>query len=457
MTWIAVNPTNGLEIGRYPELPLEELNDRIEAADQAQRRWKHTDLAHRAGCLQRAATLLESRSTEFGAVITREMGKPLREAVAEVEKCALLCRFYADHAERQLEPEPVLIPGSSARTYVSFEPLGVVLAVMPWNYPFWQAFRFLAPALMAGNGGLLKHAPNVPGCALAIEAVFHEAGVPVDLLQSVLVDHEAVRQMIHHPVVQAVSLTGSGRAGRVVAAEAGAALKKTLLELGGSDPFIVLDDADLDLAVQCGTTSRLMNAGQSCIAAKRFFLTPGIADAFEARLVESLAEARWGDPMDPATRIGPLARRDLRDALHAQVQGSVAQGATCLLGGEIPDAAGWFYPATVLTGVRPGMPAFEEELFGPVAALIRVRDEAEAIQLANRSRYGLGASVFTRDRGRGERLAQRELEAGLCFVNAVVRSDPRLPFGGVKESGYGRELAQFGIREFVNVKTVWVE
>jgi succinate-semialdehyde dehydrogenase / glutarate-semialdehyde dehydrogenase len=385
------------------------------------------------------------------------MGKPLRDAVAEVEKCALLCRYYADHAERQLAPQPVSIPGSSAQAYVAFEPLGVILAVMPWNYPFWQAFRFLVPALMAGNGGILKHAPNVPGCADAIESVFHEAGVPVDLLRSVRVGHDAVRRIIHHPVIQAVSLTGSGRAGRVVAAEAGSALKKTLLELGGSDPFIVLDDADLDHAVQCGMTSRLMNAGQSCIAAKRFFLTPGIADAFEARLLEAMASAAWGDPMDPSTRIGPLAREDLRDALHAQVRESIAQGATCLLGGEIPDSAGWFYPPTVLSDVRPGMPAFEEELFGPVAALIRVRDADEAIAWANRSRYGLGASVFTQDRARGEELAHRELEAGLCFVNAVIRSDPRLPFGGVKESGYGRELAEFGIREFVNVKTVWVE
>jgi succinate-semialdehyde dehydrogenase / glutarate-semialdehyde dehydrogenase len=452
-----VNPATGQELEGFPVTPPEQVEAILDAARRAQEAWRRTDFLHRARRMERAAALLREGAEDFGALITREMGKPLAAAISEVEKCARVCDYYATHAEAQLAPEPVETPDTEARTYVAFQPLGVVLAIMPWNFPFWQAFRFLSPALMAGNGAILKHAANVPGCARAIEGVFHGAGFPPDLLRAVLVDHREVERIIAHPVIRAVTLTGSGRAGREVAAQAGRALKKTVLELGGSDPYLVLEDADLESAVEACVTSRLTNSGQSCIAAKRFIVVDAVADAFQSRLVDRMAAARMGDPMEAGMEVGPQAREDLREELHRQVQESVDAGARCLLGGEIPEGPGFFYPPTVLADVRPGMPAFDEELFGPVAAVIRTGDEAEAIRLANHSDFGLGAAVFTRDRERGERIAREELEAGACFVNDFVRSDPRLPFGGVKESGYGRELSSFGIREFVNVKTVWVE
>ncbi|HXV87089.1 MAG TPA: NAD-dependent succinate-semialdehyde dehydrogenase, partial [Gemmatimonadales bacterium] len=379
-------------------------------------------------------------------------GKPLAQGAAEAEKCAWVCDYYAEHAARFLAPESAST--DAARSYIAFQPLGVVLAIMPWNFPFWQVFRFAAPALMAGNAGVLKHASNVCGCALAIEAVFQEAGFPPHLFQALLVGSAQVPRIIQHPLVRAVTLTGSTPAGRAVAAEAGFAVKKTVLELGGSDPYLVLQDADLDLAVQTCVTSRLINGGQSCIAAKRFIVVRPVLKAFTERFVDVMRRKRMGDPFEAGVDLGPQARADLRDQLHRQVRRSVKRGARVLLGGTKGRAA--FYPPTVLDRVRPGMPAYDQELFGPVAAIIEARSEAHAIQIANHSSFGLGAAVFTRDVARGERIARDHLDAGSCFVNALVKSDPRLPFGGIKESGYGRELAAFGIREFVNVKTVWV-
>ena len=383
-----------------------------------------------------------------------EMGKPLAQGRAEADKCAWGCEYYAENAEGFLVAEEVLT--DATRSLVSFQPLGVILAVMPWNFPFWQAFRFAAPALMAGNVALLKHASNVSGCALAIEEILHDAGIPRDAFRTLLVPSSRVDALIEAPEVAGVTLTGSTPAGLAVAAKAGACLKKSVLELGGSDPYVILEDADLERAAEACAMGRLINAGQSCIAAKRLIVVEPVLERFTELLVEKVATWRLGDPFDEATLIGPLARRDLRDELHQQVQASVEKGARLRLGGLVPDGPGAFYPPSVLVDVRPGMPAFDEELFGPVAAVTAVRDEEDGVRLANQTVFGLGAAVFTRDSARGERIAREELEAGSCFVNAFVKSDPRLPFGGVKESGYGRELGVFGIRELVNVKTVYV-
>ncbi|HET8646273.1 MAG TPA: NAD-dependent succinate-semialdehyde dehydrogenase, partial [Vicinamibacteria bacterium] len=383
-----------------------------------------------------------------------EMGKPVAQGRAEADKCALVCRFYAQEAERFLAPQAVATAASSSR--VVFEPLGPVLAVMPWNFPYWQVFRFAAPALMAGNAGLLKHASNVSGCALAIEALLHEAGFPPALFRTLLIGSDRVASVIEAPEVKAVTLTGSTPAGKAVAGQAGSLLKKTVLELGGSDPYLVLEDADLEAAAESCAASRLINSGQSCIAAKRFMVVEPVRARFEEAFVERMRARRMGDPLDAEVQVGPQARHDLRDGVQAQVTASVEAGARLLLGGTVPEGPGAFYPPTVLTGVRKGMAAFDEEVFGPVAAVVPVKDEEEAVRAANDTPFGLGAAVFTRDLQRGQRLAAR-LEAGNVFVNTHVQSDPRLPFGGVKESGYGRELGEFGIREFVNVKTVYVK
>jgi succinate-semialdehyde dehydrogenase/glutarate-semialdehyde dehydrogenase len=383
------------------------------------------------------------------------MGKPVRDGRAEAEKCAWVCEYYAENAEAFLQPE--VIPTDARKSFVTFQPVGVVLAVMPWNFPFWQVFRFAAPALMAGNTGVLKHASNVPGCALAIEEVFRRAGFPDHAFRTLLIGSKAVEAVIEHPLVRAVTLTGSTPAGKAVASKAGAMIKKTVLELGGSDAYVVLEDADLEATVATCVASRLINAGQSCIAAKRFVVVEAVRSRFEDAFVTRMRQATVGDPLDEATQVGPLARHDLRDDLHHQVQASLAQGATCLLGGMIPEGPGAYYPPTVLTQVSKGMPAYDEELFGPVAAILAVPDEQEAIRVANDSVFGLGAAVFTRDLAKGEHLAAHALEAGCCFVNALVKSDPRLPFGGIKESGYGRELSAYGIKEFVNIKTVFVQ
>lgn len=450
----SINPTTGEKLDAYPEMSRTAVGDIIGKTHDAFLTWRQMSFGERGQRLHAAAGILRTRAETWARLMAREMGKPLRDGIAEAQKCALCCEYFADNAAQLLAREPVKTDASTS--FVTFNPLGVVLAVMPWNFPFWQVFRFAAPALMAGNAAVLKHASNVPGCALAIEQILREAGVPQNLFRTLLIGNAQVDQVIEHPLVRAVSLTGSGPAGRAVARKAGEMLKKTVLELGGSDPYLVLEDADLDLAASVCTKGRLVNGGQSCIAAKRFIVVEPVRRDFEQRFVQKMKEARQGDPLSMDTEIGPLARHDLREMLHRQVEQSVQRGARCLLGGEIPTGPGAYYPPTVLTNVAKGMPAYEEELFGPVAAVIPVRDEAQAIAVANDSAFGLGAAVITRDRVRGERIAAEVIESGCVFVNDSVRSDARLPFGGVKDSGYGRELSGYGIREFVNVKTVVV-
>ena len=451
----SINPSNDALIREYPETSADDIKGALAAAHRAFLAWRETSFADRALPMRRAAVLLRERKEALAQLMAVEMGKPLAQGRAEAEKCAWVCEYYAAEAEGFLRREEVETDAS--RSFVAFSPLGVVLAVMPWNFPLWQVFRFVAPGLMAGNAGLLKHSSNVSGCALAIEEIVHGAGFPKDLFRSLLVPGKAVAAIIEAPEVKAVTLTGSTPAGRAVAATAGRVLKKTVLELGGSDPYLVLEDADLELAAETCAASRLVNGGQSCIAAKRFIVLEAVRPRFEQLFVERMRARQMGDPLREGIDIGPQARTDLRDELHAQVVKTVAAGARVLLGGERPSGPGAFYPPTVLTGVKKGMAAYDEELFGPVAAVIAVKDEAEAVRVANDSVFGLGAAVFTKDVARGERLAERALDAGACFVNSLVKSDPRLPFGGIKESGYGRELSSFGIREFVNVKTVYVK
>jgi succinate-semialdehyde dehydrogenase/glutarate-semialdehyde dehydrogenase len=454
MTLASIDPTTGEEIANYEEMSSEEVAEIVGATHEAFLTWRETPLAERSRLLTAAAAELEQEREHHAELMVREMGKPIVQARAEVDKCAWVCRYYAENGERFLAPEPV--ETDATKSYVAFEPLGVVLAVMPWNFPYWQVFRFAAPALAAGNAGLLKHASNVQGCALAIEEIFRRAGFPEQVFRALVVGSSRVAGIIGDPRVRAVTLTGSTPAGKAVAGQAGSLLKKTVLELGGSDPYVLLADADLDVAVGACVTGRLLNTGQSCIAAKRFIVPQDLRAEFEQRCKEEMGSKVMGDPMDESTDVGPLARHEFRDELHRQVQESVDVGARLLLGGELPDGPGAFYPPTILTDVRKGMPAYAEELFGPVAAILPVSDETEALRVANDTPFGLGAAVFTRDRERGEEIARRRLEAGSCFVNAFVKSDPRLPFGGIKESGYGRELSRFGIREFVNIKTVYV-
>ncbi|HZB91019.1 MAG TPA: NAD-dependent succinate-semialdehyde dehydrogenase [Stellaceae bacterium] len=417
-------------------------------------RWRRTSFAERAQAMRRGAEVLRRRRDEFAQLMTREMGKTLAEGRAEIEKCAFNCEHFAAHAERYLGREPVDMGGPKA--FVTYNPLGVVLAVMPWNFPFWQVFRFAAPGLMAGNAAILKHASNVPGCALAIESVFRDAGFPENVFRSVLLPSREVRALIEAPAIAAVTLTGSVPAGRQVAGAAGAMLKKTVLELGGADAYLVLEDADIEQAAQVCAAARMVNGGQSCIAGKRFIVAAAVQSAFERAFAAAMDGYKMGDPRQEATKLGPLQSIAARDEIHRQVQESLAKGARLVTGGTVPDRAGAWYPATVLADVRPGMPAHDDEVFGPVAAIITAANEAEAIRIANASPFGLGSGVLTRDPARGERIAAEELEAGMSFVNANVRSDPRLPFGGVKDSGYGRECSYFGIREFTNIKTVLV-
>lgn len=449
-----IDPATGRELRAIPHDTPEIVERVIREAVSAQHAWRELPLAARAEVLNRVARLLRDRQDRWAALMAEEMGKPLAQGRAEAEKCAWVCTFYAKQAENFLAPEAVEVEG--ARAYVAFRPLGVILSIMPWNYPFWQLFRFAAPALMAGNAILLKHASNVPGCAGAIEGIFRMAGAPEGLVTALFLDNDATGDLVDRPEVAAVTVTGSTAAGRSVAKRAGAALKKTVLELGGSDPYLILADADLERAIEASARGRLVNSGQSCVAAKRFIVVPEVREAFEAGLVARMREARMGPPTEPGVDLGPQAREDLRDGLHEQVRRSVAAGARCLLGGMVPEGPGWFYPPTVLTDVAPGQPAYEEELFGPVAAIIPVASEAEAIRVANDSVFGLGGAVFSKDVARAEALARDALEVGCAFVNDHVRSHPALPFGGVRESGYGRELGIFGIREFVNVKTVWI-
>ncbi|HCY40605.1 MAG TPA: succinate-semialdehyde dehydrogenase [Prolixibacteraceae bacterium] len=450
----SINPFTGQIIQEYSEYSSTEVEEIILKVDRAFQSWKLTGFEQRAICMKNLQAKLLEKKEELAGIMVAEMGKVKREAIGEVEKCAWVCTFYAENAVSFLKNESIKTEASES--YVSYQPIGTVLAVMPWNFPFWQVFRFLAPALMAGNTGVLKHASNVCGCALAIEQLVAEAGFPDDVFRALLIGSNAVKAVIENPLIKAVTLTGSTPAGKSVAAAAGSVLKKSVLELGGSDPYLILEDADIETAARLCVTSRLLNAGQSCIGAKRFIIIDKVYDQFKAEFVRLMSEATFGDPLDPQTTIGPLARPDLRDELHQQVAKSVEMGATILLGGYIPEGKAPFYPPTVLENVVPGMPAYHEELFGPVAVLFRANSEEEAILMANDTVFGLGAGVFTYNIEKGKALAEKGLEAGCVFVNDFVKSDPRLPFGGIKESGYGRELSVVGIREFVNVKMVVV-
>jgi len=451
----SINPANLQVIKTYQPMLPSEVNNILELTNSVFEEWKDTSFSHRSKLMTNAADVLRVKKEEYSRLMTLEMGKPITQSRAEVDKCAWVCEYYAENAGNILSDE--LIATDASKSFVTFQPLGIVLAVMPWNFPFWQVFRFATPGLMAGNAGILKHASNVSGCALAIEEVFREAGFPENLFRTILVPSSQMERVIKNEKIKAVTLTGSVPAGKAVAKTAGSVLKKTVMELGGSDPYVILQDADLEMAADTCVTARLINGGQSCIAAKRFIIVEEIYDEFEKLFVEKMKSKKMGDPFDESNQIGPQASVSLRDELHQQVEKSIELGAKLLLGGKIPEIKGAWYPPTVLTNVKKGMPAYDEELFGPVAALIKAKDEAEAIQIANDSIFGLGASVFTRDLKRGEMIAKEKIQAGCCFVNAFVKSDPRLPFGGIKESGYGRELSSFGIREFVNIKTVFVK
>jgi succinate-semialdehyde dehydrogenase/glutarate-semialdehyde dehydrogenase len=457
-----VNPATGAKGKAYRAHTLDEARNIAAHCAAAQKLWRKTPIAERSRLMYAAARVMRANNSRYAALMTEEMGKTVTEGLGEVEKCAATADYFAEHADAFLAPRPCKLSNSTGagpvpKAFVTFNPLGVVLAVMPWNFPFWQAMRFCAPHLMAGNGGVLKHASNVPGCALALEEIFRDAGFPRDLFRTVLIGSQQVKTLIEDPNVAAVTLTGSVSAGKSVAAAAGTVLKKTVLELGGSDGYIVLEDADIPRAAQVCAAARMINAGQSCIAGKRFVVLERVRAAFEDAFVEAMRSYQFGDPQNPATRLGPLQSVKARDELHQQVKQSVAGGARILLGGEVPERPGAWYPATVLSNVTSGQPAHDEELFGPVAAVISAKSEVEAIRIVNGTRFGLGGGVLTGDVARGERIAAEELDAGLAFVNQYVRSDVRLPFGGVKESGYGRELSDFGIYEFCNIKTVLVQ
>ncbi len=453
MTFRSVNPATGEVVAEYPVESAAATDERIGLAHAAFLGWRDSAFERRRGCLLQAAGLLRHRVDSLARVMTAEMGKPLAEARAEVGKCAWACEYFAENARDMLAPEEV--DTEATRSYVRYDPLGVVLAIMPWNFPLWQVVRFAAPALMAGNAVLLKHAPTVLGCAYALEQLLLDAGFPNHLVQVVPRDVDMVEPTLGDARVAGVTLTGSTRAGRAVAEIAGRNLKKCVLELGGSDPYVVLADADVELAAAACVTGRMINGGQSCIAAKRFVVVEPLVERFTGLVVERMTRFVMGDPLASDTSLGPMARVDLRDALHEQVVRSVELGARCVLGGERPGGVGAFYPATVLTGVGPGMPAYSDEVFGPVAVVIAVGNDDEALRVANDTSYGLGAAVFSADAEAAEkRLAH--IEAGAVFVNDFVKSDPRLPFGGIKTSGLGRELGTLGIREFTNAKTVWV-
>lgn len=451
----SISPTTGKVIAEYEETSASDVQSHIENAASLQREWEATSIAERAVPMMRMAGLLEENREMLAALMADEMGKPEAQGRGEVDKCAWACRHYAENAERILADEH--IAADRSKSYVAYRPLGLVLAVMPWNFPLWQVYRFLAPALMGGNGGILKHASNVTGCALEIDRLAVEAGFPDGLFRSVVLPSSRVDEVLEHDSIVAATLTGSDPAGRAVAKKAGSLLKKTVLELGGSDPYIVLADADLEKAAATCSTSRLINGGQSCIAAKRFIVEEPVVERFTKLLAEGLSEAVMGDPHEPATTLGPMARVDLRDDLHSQVERSVAAGAELVMGGEMPDRDGAFYPPTLLAGVTDGMPVYREETFGPVAAVISARDVDDAVDIANDTEFGLGSAVFTSNIELGESIARDRLQAGAAFVNAFVASDPRLPFGGIKMSGYGRELSDMGMKEFLNAKTVVVD
>jgi len=449
----AINPATNELIKEYKEHTTEEVGKIIGLVDQRQKDWRQTSFEHRAKLMHGAAATLRKNVDRYARLISMEMGKVITEAKAEVEKSAWVCDFYADNAEKFLADE--IIETDASKSFVAFQPLGIVLAVMPWNFPYWQVFRFAAPALMAGNAGVLKHASNVPGCALDIEQIFVEAGFPENLFRTLLISSKLVDGVIKDDRIKAVTLTGSEPAGMAVASSAGRQLKKTLLELGGSDPYIVLEDADLPACVATSAQARMLNAGQSCIAAKRFIVVESMVKQFEEQQAAIMKSLKVGDPLDEKTKVGALARMDLLEELDEQVQKSIKMGARLLCGGKKADRPGAFYEPTVLADVKKGMPAYEEETFGPVSAIIPVKDTEEAIRIANDSRFGLGGSVWSKDIKKAEMVARR-IETGAMFINGMTKSDPRLPFGGVKKSGYGRELSKYGIKEFVNIKTIWM-
>lgn len=451
----SVNPFNGEIIKSYQSHTTEEVDKMIRQTHAAWEKWKSLSFAERGGYMNNAAKILRRRKQELAELMAIEMGKNLKGGIAEIDKCADSCEYFARSAEAALKEE--FIKTDASKSYVNFQPIGVILAVMPWNFPFWQVFRFLGPALMVGNCSVLKHSSNVFGCAVEIENIIKEAGFPEHVFQTLLIGSSSVDSVIEHPLIQAVTLTGSVAAGKKVAQKAGSLIKKSVLELGGSDPYIVLEDADLELAAETCTNSRLINSGQSCISAKRMIVVESVQKEFIDLFTKKMAAKTMGDPLDPKSDIGPQARIDLRDELHKQVQESIKKGAKCILGGTVPAGTNALYPPTILTNVKKGMPAYDEELFGPAAAVIVAKDEDDAIAIANDSEFGLGAAVFTKDIDRGERIAATRLQAGACFVNSSVKSDPSLPFGGIKHSGYGRELGVYGFKELVNIKTVYVK
>ncbi|MDG2431365.1 NAD-dependent succinate-semialdehyde dehydrogenase [Flavobacterium sp.] len=451
---IIINPATGEEVAKYKRLTATEVEEKITGSKEAYLQWKRKTYQERAVLMHQLAAVLEENKEEYAQLATREMGKVIGQSRKEIEKCAWICRYYADNTAALLADE--IIPTEATKSYVTFQPIGVVLAVMPWNFPFYQVIRFAVPALMAGNTGVLKHASNVQGCALALEDAFLKAGFPINAFSNLNIDSKQVKEVIENKDIVAVTLTGSDPAGRSVASIAGQNLKKTVMELGGSDAYIVLEDANLEEATDLATLGRLQNNGQTCIAAKRFVVLDAIYDEFLALYTQKMEAAKMGEPTDEAAYYGPMARVDLRNELHEQVMKTVAQGGKLVLGGTIPELKGAYYPATILADLKPGMEGFDNELFGPVASVIRAKDDEEAILLANNSQFGLGSGVLTANAARGEKIAL-QLEAGSSFVNKLVVSDPRLPFGGVKNSGYGRELAAYGIREFVNTKTIWID
>ena len=449
----AINPATGEVIQEYPSHSDQEVQDILEQAQSAFQSWRNTDYPHRAGLMKNAAGVLERNKARYAKLMSLEMGKPITQAEGEVDKCIWVCNYYADNAETMLADEPAESDGSTA--YVAFQPLGVVLAVMPWNYPMWQVFRFAAPSLMAGNAGVLKHASNVPGSALAIEEVFREAGFPENVFRTLMIGAGQVDAVVESDVVKAVTLTGSEPAGTHVASTAAKIVKKAVLELGGSDPFIVLDDVNVDTCAVQAANGRMLNAGQSCISAKRFIVVEKVADHFVEKFRAAMENQVIGDPLDEKTTVGPLAKEEFVEDLVELIDDARKKGATIVTGGSRPDGPGSYLLPTIVDKVSEGMRLYDEEAFGPVASVIRVADESEAINVANGSRFGLGGSVWTKDAKRGERVA-RQVESGAVFVNGITKSDPRLPFGGIKKSGYGRELSHYGIREFVNIKTIWV-
>lgn len=455
MPLISINPSTGKKIQSYPTINLGQARQVAKLSHESFLLWKQVSFEDRAAVLLRVADLLLEKKEFLAKLMAFEMGKPVVQGIAEIEKCALNCQIYAEKAEEYLEAE--WIETDASRSYVSFQPMGVILGIMPWNYPFWQVFRFIAPTLMAGNGILLKHAPNVTGCALAIDEILNEAGLPKNLYEPLVMEEGLVESLIESEFVQAVTLTGSQRAGRIVAAKAGSELKKCVLELGGSDPYLVLKEAKASSTAQIAADNRVFNSGQVCISAKRLIVVEKHYDEFLKSLVQFMSEKKMGSPFEVHTDLGPLARRDLREALDLQVKESIDKGARLHLGGEVPKGEGFFYPPTVLSEITEDMPVYREEVFGPVAVVIKAKDNSDAIRIANDTTFGLGAVVFTEDIEEGEEIARDQINAGACFVNCMVKSDPDLPFGGIKGSGFGRELGSYGIKEFCNIKTVYVK